>query len=220
MKRNLDYLLEDPRLCQVWVELKLTKTNPLHEDYYRLDSVEVTLDEASKIAHAKCKGIVVEYQGKEYTNTWDGKPMPRLTVGKARLWCSKAWELSSQKRQLENVKIKAREQKVSTVVKYLVVSLGISEPAIRQELYDLGRARQGELVDNMLPKAEKYLAQRDLVIATSQPEEASLVGALGSTNQGIEFLAYDDSIPLEETKARLEEVQSFEYQKNLNPDQY
>ena len=76
------------------------------------------------------------------------------------------------------------------------------------------------MVDTIYDRAEKYLAQRDLVIATSQPEEASLVGALGSTNQGIEFLAYDDSIPLEETKARLEEVQSFEYQKNLNPDQY
>ena len=162
MKQNLDYLLDNPSLCQVWVELKLTKTNPLHEDYYRLDSVDITLDEASKIAHAECKGIVVEYQGKEYTNTWDNKPMPKLTVGTARLWCSKAWELSSQKRQLENSKIKAREQKVSTVVKYLVDSLGIAESAIRQELYDLGRARQSELIDNMLPKAEKYLSKKGI----------------------------------------------------------
>ena len=78
------------------------------------------------------------------------------------MWCSKAWELSSQKRQLENSKIKAREQKVSTVVKYLVDSLGIAESAIRQELYDLGRARQSELIDNMLPKAEKYLSKKGI----------------------------------------------------------
>ena len=218
MKKNLDYLLEDPTLCQVWVELKLTKTNPLHEDYYRLDSVEVTLTEASKIAHAKCKGIVVEYQGKEYTNTWDNKPMPRLTVGKARLWCSKAWELSNQKRQLEKSKIDKRDTKLKAVLKYLLIAG--REGIGREEILSLPRDLQAVMVDTIYDRAEKYLAQRDLVIATSQPEEASLVGALGSTNQGIEFPAYDDSIPLEETKARLEEVQSFEYQKNLNPNQY
>lgn len=218
MKQNLDYLLDDPSLCQVWVELKLTKTNPLHDDYYRLDSVDITLDEASKIADAECQGVVVEYQGKEYTNTWDDKPMPKLTVGTARLWCSKAWELSNQKRLLEKSKIDKRDAKLKIVLEYLLIA-GRDDIG-RAEILSLPRDLQAIMVDTIHDRAEKYLAQRDLLIATSPPEEATLVGALGSTNQGIEFPAYDDSIPLEETKARLEEVQSFEYQKNLNPDQY
>jgi hypothetical protein len=163
MKKNLDYLLDDPSLCQVWVELKLTKTNPLHDDYFRLDSVEVTLDEASKIAHARCKGIVVEYQGKEYTNTWDGKLMPRLAVGTARLWCSKAWELSNQKRQLEKSKIDKRDAKLKAVLKYLHIAG--RESIGREEILSLPRDLQAVMVDTIYDRAKDYLSKKGIYVA-------------------------------------------------------
>jgi len=85
MKTNLDYLLNDPATCQVWVDFKICKTNPMHDDYLRYDSVEISLEQASKIASAKCNSVVLEFAGGEYTLDWNDNPMPKLETTKVRM---------------------------------------------------------------------------------------------------------------------------------------
>jgi len=165
MKTNLDYLLDDPRLTQVWVELKLTKTNPLHDDYYRMEYAEITLAEAKKIAQANCKGIVLEYQGEEYATDWNGKRMPMVTQWlpdgsvdpaspSARLWCSEAWKVMAQRRAKESAKIEERTARLEQVIRYFIETLE-REPA---ESRTLAYALSAKDVDSLAKMAAKTLA--------------------------------------------------------------
>jgi len=164
MKENLDYLLDDPRLAQVWVELKLTKTNPLHDDYYRMEYAEITLAEAEKIAQANCKGVVLEYQGEEYTKDWNGKRMPSIVQWLpdgsedpaspyARLWCSQAWAVMNQRRELESTKIEERTARLEFVIRYFTETLK-REPA---ESRTLAYALSAKDVDSLAKMAAKAL---------------------------------------------------------------
>ena len=165
MKENLDYLLDDPRLAQVWVELKLTKTNPLHDDYYRMEYVEITLAEAEKISQANCKGIVLEYQGEEYTTDWNGKRMPSIAhwlpdgsldpdSPSARLWCSEAWKVMAQRRAKESKKIEERTARLEQVIQYFIETLE-REPS---ESRELAYALSAKDVDSLAKMAAKTLA--------------------------------------------------------------
>ena len=165
MKENLDYLLDNPNLAQVWVELKLTKTNPLHDDYYRMEYVEITLAEAEKIAQANCKGIVLEYQGEEYAKDWNGKSLPGLTKAlpdgsvdpdslDARLWCSEAWKVMAQRRAKESKKIEERTARLEFVIRYFIETLE-REPA---ESRTLAYALSAKDVDSLAKMAAKTLA--------------------------------------------------------------
>ena len=165
MKTNLDYLLDNPSLAQVWVELKLTKTNPLHDDYYRMEYAEITLAEAEKIAQAKCKGIVLEYQGEEYTRDWNGKRLPALTKSlpdgsvdpdslDARLWCSEAWKVMAQRREMESKKIEERTARLEFVIRYFIETLE-REPS---ESRTLAYALSAKDVDSLAKMAAKTLA--------------------------------------------------------------
>lgn len=156
MKENLDYLLDNPSLAQVWVELKLTKTNPLHDDYYRMEYADVTYAEAEKIAQANCKGIVLECQGEEYTTDWNGKRLPELTTENvfARLWCSEAWKVMAQRRAKESKKIEERTERLELVIEYLIESLE-QEPAESRELV---YALKPDEIDSLAKMAAKDLA--------------------------------------------------------------
>lgn len=164
MKENLDYLLDNPSLAQVWVELKLTKTNPLHDDYYRMEYADVTYAEAEKIAQANCKGIVLECQGEEYTTDWNGKRMPGITqclpdgtidpaTPYARLWCSEAWKVMAQRRAKESKKIEERTARLEFVIRYFTESLG-QEPA---ESRELAYALKPDEIDSLAKMAAKDL---------------------------------------------------------------
>ena len=159
MKENLDYLLDDPRLAQVWVELKLTKTNPLHDDYYRMEYAEITLAEAEKIAQAGCKGIVLEFQGEEYTTDWNGKRLAGITAENAyaRLWCSEAWRVMSQRRAKESQKIEERTARLELVIEYLIESLR-QEPAESRALAYALSPKEIDSLAQMASKASKDLA--------------------------------------------------------------
>ena len=158
MKNHLAYLLEDPSLAQVWVEFALTKGNPIHDDYTgRMESVEISLDEATKIAHAQCKGVVVEYQGREYTKTWYGKDLPKLTTGKARLSCSEAWRVMAQRSAKESTLREEQDHKTETVIEYFEKVLKRSPEKARQSIYNLNLATQKATVDSLYPMAEQAL---------------------------------------------------------------
>jgi len=157
MKKDLEYLLDDPSLAQVWVEYALTKGNPLHDDYYRMESVEISLDEATKIAHAECKGVVVEYQGREYAKTWYGKDLPKLTTGKARLWCSEAWRVMAQRAAKESTLREEQDHKVEMVIEYFEKILKRSPEKARQSIYNLNLHTQKATVDSLYPMAAKAL---------------------------------------------------------------
>ena len=158
MKNHLAYLLDDPSLAQVWVEYALTKGNPIHDDYTgRMESIEVSLDEATKIVHAQCKGVVVEYQGKEYAKTWSDTSMPKLSQGTARLWCSEAWKVMAQRRAKESTLRDEQDHKVDTVIAYFEKVLKRSPAKARQDIYTLDRSTQSATVDAVYPMAVKAL---------------------------------------------------------------
>ena len=158
MKNHLAYLLEDPSLAQVWVEYALTKGNPIHDDYTgRMESVEISLDEAAKIAHAECKGVVVEYQGQEYAKTWSDTSMPKLSQGTARLWCSEAWKVMAQRRAKESTLRDEQDHKVDTVIAYFEKVLKRSPAKARQSIYNLNLRTQKATVDSLYPMAVEAL---------------------------------------------------------------
>ena len=158
MKNHLAYLLDDPSLAQVWVEFALTKGNPMHDDYTgRMESVEISLDEATKIAHAQCKGVVVEHQGQEYAKTWSDTSMPKLSQGKARLWCSEAWRVMAQRSAKESTLRDEQDHKVDTVIAYFEKVLKRSPEKARHSIYSLSLAAQKATIDAVYPMAEQAL---------------------------------------------------------------
>ncbi len=160
---NLDYLLNDTKTTKVWCLLKLAKPtcNPMYDTYYRNDSVEITLAEAVRVADAQLPDVVVEYQGEEYTKTWYDKPMPKLSVGKARLWCKQAWIASRQRRSLEQDKIAKRTAKIELVIDYFVQKLERDRQKVRLELLcEMDRTTQQATIDAIYPIAQKALAHK------------------------------------------------------------
>jgi hypothetical protein len=159
MKSHLAYLLEDPSLAQVWVEYALTKGNPIHDDYTgRMESIEISLDEATKIVHAQCKGIVVEYQGQEYAKTWCDSDLPKLKQGTARLWCSEAWKVMAQRSAKESTLRNEQDHKTEIVIAYFEKILKRSPEKARQSIYNLNLQTQKATVDSLYPMAAKALA--------------------------------------------------------------
>ena len=203
MKKHLAYLLDDPSLCQVWVEFALTQGNPMHDDYTgRMESVEISLDEADKIAQAKCEGVVVEYQGKEYTKTWSDRSMPKLGQGKARLWCGEAYKAMTQRAAKESTLRDEQDHKTETVIAYFEKVLKRSPELARQQISSLALQTQKSTVDSLYPMAEQALAQRELAIQSSDAADASAI------INGTLDVEIDPTIPIEETKAALEHAQT------------
>ena len=154
MKTNLDYLLDDPATCQVWVDFKICKTNPMHDDYLRYDSVEITLEQASKIASAKCNSVVLEFPGKDYTLDWNDKRMPELESTKVRMWNSQAWAVMNQRREMESAKIAERTRRLELIIRYFIEALGQSPEESRAAAYELPT----KSVDSLAKMAAKTLA--------------------------------------------------------------
>tara|TARA_R110002020_G_C16160879_1_gene763392 strand:+ start:719 stop:1114 length:396 start_codon:yes stop_codon:yes gene_type:complete len=113
-----------------------------------MEYVDVSYDEAKKIAQANCKGVVLEYQGEEYTTDWNGKRMHGITQSLpdgtidpaspyARLWCSEAWKVMSQRRAKESKKIEERTARLEFVIEYLTKSLGQESAESRELAYAL-----------------------------------------------------------------------------------
>ena len=154
MKTNLDYLLDDPATCQVWVDFKICKTNPMHDDYLRYDSVEITLEQASKIASAKCNSVVLEFPGGEYTLDWNDNPMPELETTKVRMWNSQAWAVMNQRREMESAKIAERTRRLELIIRYFIETLGRNPEESRAVAYELPT----KSVDSLARMAAKNLA--------------------------------------------------------------
>ena len=114
-----------------------------------------------RVADAQLSDVVVEYQGEEYTKTWYDKPMPKLSVGKARLWCKQAWIASRQRRSLEQDKIAKRTAKIELVIDYFVQVLKRDRQKVRlQLLSDIDRTTQQATIDAIYPLAQKALAHK------------------------------------------------------------
>ena len=176
MKNHLAYLLEDPSLAQVWVEYALTKGNPIHDDYTgRMESIEISLDEATKIAHAECKGVVVEYQGQEYAKTWSDTSMPKLSQGTARLWCGEAYKAMAQRSAKESTLRDEQDHKTDTVIAYFEKVLKRSPEAARQQIYNLNLRTQKATVDSLYPMAVEALAQLQQILDSSDDADASAI---------------------------------------------
>ena len=154
MKTNLDYLLNDPATCQVWVDFKICKTNPMHDDYLRYYSVEISLEQASKIASAKCNSVVLEFAGGEYTLDWNDNPMPKLETTKVRMWNTQAWAVMNQRRELESAKIAERTHRLELIIRYFIETLGQSPEESRAVAYEL----PAKSVDSLAKMAAKTLA--------------------------------------------------------------
>ena len=133
----------------------------MYDSYYRNDSVEITLAEAVRVADAQLSDVVVEYQGEEYTKTWYDKPMPKLSIGKARLWCKQAWIASRQRRSFEQDKIAKRTAKIELVIDYFVQKLERDRQKVRLELLcEMDRTTQQATIDAIYPIAQKALAHK------------------------------------------------------------
>jgi hypothetical protein len=154
MKENLDYLLDNPATCQVWVDFKICKTNPMHDDYLRYDSVEITLEQASKIASAKCNSVVLEFPDKDYALDWNDNRMPELESTKVRMWNSQAWAVMNQRRAKESKKIEERTARLEFVIRYFIETLE-REPA---ESRTLAYALSAKDVDSLAKMAANTLA--------------------------------------------------------------
>ena len=154
MKTNLDYLLDNPATCQVWVDFKICKTNPMHDDYLRYDSVEISLEQASKIASANCNSVVLEFAGGEYTLDWNDNPMPKLETTKVRMWNTQAWAVMNQRRELESTKIAERTRRLELIIRYFIETLGQSPEESRAVAYEL----PAKSVDSLAKMAAKTLA--------------------------------------------------------------
>ena len=153
MKENLDYLLDNPATCQVWVDFKICKTNPMHDDYLRYDSVEITLEQANKIAFAKCNSVVLEIPDKDYTLDWNDNRMPELESTKVRMWNSQAWAVMNQRRAKESKKIEERTARLEFVIRYFIETLE-REPS---ESRTLAYALSAKDVDSLAKMAAKAL---------------------------------------------------------------
>tara|TARA_R110002020_G_scaffold204603_7_gene408858 strand:- start:210 stop:677 length:468 start_codon:yes stop_codon:yes gene_type:complete len=153
MKENLDYLLDNPATCQVWVDFKICKTNPMHDDYLRYDSVEITLEQANKIAFAKCNSVVLEFPDKDYTLDWNDNRMPELESTKVRMWNSQAWAVMNQRRAKESKKIEERTARLEFVIRYFIETLE-REPS---ESRTLAYALSAKDVDSLAKMAAKAL---------------------------------------------------------------
>ena len=205
-KGKLDYLLDDKATISVWIELCLCRTNPMFEDYSRKEYQIIDQEHAQKIAQADRMDVVVEWKGLEYAVDWNDNSLPPIPEGKARLWCVVAWKLTENHCKELALAHAEDDRKRALVVSYFTDTLGLTSEEAEATVNGLPL----KAIDGLVGMAKQALAQRQLAIASSDAADASAIV------NGMLDVDIDPTIPVEETKADLECVQGYDFQKKLH----
>ena len=205
-KGKLDYLLDDKATISVWIELCLCRTNPMFEDYSRKEYQIIDQEHAQKIAQADRMDVVVEWKGLEYAVDWNDNSLPPIPEGKARLWGIAAWKLTENHCKELALAYAEDDRKRALVVSYFTDKLGLASEEAEATVNGL----PSKAIDGLVGMAKQALAQRQLAIASSDAADASAIV------NGMLDVDIDPTIPVEETKADLECVQGYDFQKKLH----
>ena len=154
-KGKLDYLLDGTAHEQsTWLELCLCRTNPMFETYSRKEYELIDHEHAEKIASAKRRDVALEWRGQEYAADWNGRCLPAIPEGKARLWCIVAWKLTENHNRELRAAHEEDDRKRALVIDYFTGKLGLTS--------DEAQATANELplkaIESLLDMSQSNLA--------------------------------------------------------------
>jgi len=178
----------------------------MFESYSRKEYELIDREHAKKIDSANRRDVALEWRGQEYATDWNGRSLPAIPEGKARLWCITAWKLIENHNRKLRAAYAEDDRKRALVTAYFTDTLGRTP----EESKIAANRLPSKAIDGLLQMAEQALAQRELAIQSSDAADRSAI-INGTLNVEI-----DPTIPVEETKAKLELAQGYDFQKKLH----
>tara|TARA_Y100000310_G_scaffold339829_1_gene433739 strand:- start:36 stop:416 length:381 start_codon:yes stop_codon:yes gene_type:complete len=97
----------------------------MFETYSRKEYELIDHEHAEKIASANRRDVALEWRGQEYATDWNGRSLPAIPEGKARLWCIVAWKLTENHNRELRAAHKEADRKRALVVSYFTDRLGL-----------------------------------------------------------------------------------------------
>jgi len=126
----------------------------MFETYSRKEYELIDHEHAEKIAYASRRDVALEWRGQEYATDWNGRSLPVIPEGKARLWCIVAWKLTENHNRELRAAHKEDDRKRALVIGYFTGKLGLTPDEAQATANEL----PSKAIESLLDMSQSNLA--------------------------------------------------------------